>query len=121
MGRNRKVANGIELLLCMNSEQMPAFEVRDILFRLISKDYNVIDAILSEAVKQGILQRSEGIYHRNVSYGNLDFERPVKRIIEEKGKCVICGKSLTKCCYIEFPSKMYGPFGLDCVRKVHLE
>lgn len=120
MVSQQKIDQGIELISILTEDKLVPMVVRDILYKMITKDYNTIDAILAEAVKQGLLIRDEDAYYRT-EVQLLEFEKPKKRIVEEKGKCLVCGRSLTKCCYIEFSSRVYGPFGTECVQKVLLD
>jgi len=114
------INKGLEIISALDADSLTALEIRDILYSLVSRNYDIIDSILAEAIERGLVTRSERKYHFNQEASGLDFEKPTVRVLEEVGNCVLCGKRLTKCCYVVFPSRTYGPFGLGCVRKVHL-
>ena len=120
MSMDNHIKTGLELISGLDAESLTALEIRDILSLLVSKNFDVIDAILNEAVRQGLVSRCNKTYTLNREVCSLKYDRPVIRIVDERGKCVLCGKALTKCCYILFTSRTYGPFGVGCVKKIHL-
>ncbi len=117
---NPKIHAGLELLSALGAIELKPIEIRDLLFKLISKNFDIIDAILEAAQKEGLLQRIEKTYVLTPEASHLEFEKP--RIVkqEERGVCKLCGKSLSAVYYVEFKSRTYGPYGSSCVRKIYL-
>lgn len=118
---NSKIEAGLELISALGANELTPLEIRDVLHDLITKDYNKIDEILAVAQEEKILKRTEKTYVLTPESSNLEFEKP--RIVkqEEEGVCKLCGKRLSKGYYVEFKTRMYGPYGSSCIRKVYLD
>ena len=121
MELNSKIEAGLELISALGVTELTPLDIRDLLHNLITKDYNKIGEILAIAQEEKILQRTEKAYVLTPESSNLEFEKP--RIVkqDEKGVCGMCGKRLSKGYYVEFKTRMYGPYGSSCVRKVYLD
>ena len=59
---NSKTDAGLELISALGDIELKPFEIRDLLYNLISKDYRIIDEILETAEKEKLLQRTEKTY-----------------------------------------------------------
>jgi len=115
-----KIHAGLELLSALGATELKTIEIRDLLYNLISKDFNVIDEILETAQKEKLLQKAEKTYVLTPSASGLKFEKP--RIVkqEERGACKLCGKSLSTGYYVVFRSRTYGAYGSSCIQKIYL-
>lgn len=117
---NPKIHAGLELLFALGAVELKPVEIRDLLYNLISKDFDTIDEILKAAQKEGLLQRTEKTYVLTPEASGLEFEKP--RIVkqDERGTCKLCRKSLSTGYYVVFKSRTYGPYGSSCIRKIYL-
>ncbi|MDO9518211.1 MAG: DUF5830 family protein [Methanosarcinaceae archaeon] len=118
---NSKIEAGLELISALGVTELTPLEMRDLLHNLITKDYNKIDEILAVAQEEKMLQRTDKAYVLTPESSLLEFDKP--RIIkqDEKGVCGMCGKGLSKGYYVEFKTRIYGPYGSSCVQKVYLD
>ncbi len=118
---NPRINAGLEIISILGATELESVEIRNLLYNLISKDYNIIDEILKIAQEKNLLQRSEKTYLLTPEASSLEFEKP--RIIkqEERGTCKLCRKNLSTGYYLELKSHTYGPFGSSCIRKIHLD
>lgn len=117
---NPKVHAGLELLFALGTTELKPIEIRDLLYNLISKNYDTIDEILEAAQKEKLLQQTEKTYLLTSKSSTLEFEKP--RIVkqEEKGAFKLCRKSLSTGYYVVLKSHTYGPYGSSCIRKIYL-
>ena len=118
---NSKTDAGLELISALGDIELKAFEIRDLLYNLISKDYRKIDEILDTAEKEELLQRTEKTYLMTPEASNLEFEKPkiVKQV--ERDNCRFCRRKLSIGYYVVFKSHTYGPYGSSCIRKIYLD
>lgn len=117
---NSKTDAGLELIFALGDIELKPFEIRDLLYNLISKDYRIIDEILETAEKEKLLQRTEKTYLMTPEASNLEFEKPkiVKQV--ERDNCRFCRRKLSTGYYVVFKSHTYGPYGSSCIRKIYL-
>jgi hypothetical protein len=117
---NLKIHAGFELLSALGATELTSLEIRDLLYNLISKNFDIIDEILEAAQKERLLQRTEKTYVLTPEASGLEFEKP--RIVkqEERCACKLCRKSLSTGYYVVFRSRTYGPYGSSCIRKIYL-
>ncbi len=118
---NSKIDAGLELISALGAIELKPIEIRDLLYKLISKDFNTIDEILEIAQKEKLLQRTEKTYLMTPGASSLQFEKP--RIIkqEERATCRFCKKKLSTGYYLVLKSHTYGPYGSSCIRKIYLD
>jgi len=116
-----KIDAGLELISALGAIELKPIEIRDLLYNLISKDYNTIDKILEIAQKEKLLQLTEKTYLMTPEASSLQFEKP--RIIkqEESATCRLCKKKLSTGYYVVLKSHTYGPYGSSCIRKIYLD
>jgi len=114
-----KIHAGLELLSALGAIELKSIEIRDLLYNLISKDYNTIDEILEAAQKEKLLQQTEKTYLLTPDASSLQFEKPKIVKQEERGACKLCGKSLSTGYYVVFRSRTYGAYGSSCIRKIY--
>ena len=123
--RNRcvssKIDAGLELISALGAIELKSIEIRDLLYKLISKDYNTIDKILETAQKEKLLQLTEKTYSITPEASNLQFEKPKIIKQEESATCRYCRKKLSTGYYVVFKSITYGPYGSSCIRKIYLD
>ena len=115
-----KIDAGLELISALGAIELKPIEIRDLLYNLISKDFNIIDRILEAAQKEKLLQRTEKTYLMTPEASTLQFEKPKIVKQEESVKCKFCGKKLSTGYYVVFKSHTYGPYGSSCIRKMYL-
>lgn len=116
-----KIDAGLELISALGAIELKSIEIRDLLYNLISKDYNIIDEILAAAQKEKLLQLTEKTYLTTPEASTLKFEKPKIVKQEERGTCRYCGKKLSTGYYVVFKSHTYGPYGSSCIRKIYLD
>ena len=71
-----KIDTGLELISALSATELKTIEIRDLLYKLITKDYNTIDEILETAQKEKLLQRTEKTYLMTPEASSLQFEKP---------------------------------------------
>jgi len=118
---NSKIEAGLELISALGAIELKPIEIRDLLYNLISKDFNTIDKILETAQKEKLLQRTEKTYLITPEASNLEFEKPKIVKQEERDTCRFCKKKLSTGYYVVFKSHTYGPYGSSCIRKIYLD
>ena len=118
---NPKIDAGLELISALGAIELKPIEIRDLLYNLISKDYNTIDKILETAQKEKLLRRTEKTYIITPGASNLEFEKPKIVKQEERGTCKLCRKNLSTGYYVILKSHTYGPYGSSCIRKIYLD
>ena len=116
-----KIDAGLELISALGAIELKSIEIRDLLYNLISKDYNIIDEILAAAQKEKLLQLTEKTYLTTPEASTLKFEKPKIVKQEERGTCRYCGKKLSTGYYVVFKSHTHGPYGSSCIRKIYLD
>jgi hypothetical protein len=116
-----KIDAGLELISALGAIELKPIEIRDLLYKLISKDYNTIDKILETAQKEKLLQLTEKTYLMTPEASNLQFEKPKIVKQEESATCRYCKKKLSTGYYVVFKSHTYGPYGSSCIRKIYLD
>jgi hypothetical protein len=116
-----KIDAGLELISALGAIELKPIEIRDLLYNLISKDFNIIDEILEAAQKEKILLRTEKTFLMTPQASNLQFEKPKIVKQEESANCKFCGKKLSTGYYVVFKSHTYGPYGSFCIRKMYLD
>jgi len=116
-----KIDAGLELISALGVIELKSIEIRDLLYNLISKDYNTIDEILEAAQKEKLLQLTEKTYLMTPEASHLQFEKPKIVKQEEMGTCRYCRKKLSTGYYVVFKSHTYGPYGSSCIRKIYLD
>jgi len=116
-----KIDAGLELISALGATELKPIEIRDLLYNLITKDYNTIDKILEIAQEKKLLQPTGKTYSVTPAASSLEFEKP--RIIrqEERGACRLCRKNLSTGYYVVLKSHTYGPYGSSCIRKIYLD
>ena len=115
-----KIDAGLELISALGAIELKPIEIRDLLYNLISKDFNIIDEILEAAQKEKLLQLTEKTYSITPEASTLQFEKPKIIKQEERGTCRYCKKKLSTGYYVVFKSHTYGPYGSSCIRKIYL-
>jgi hypothetical protein len=115
-----KIDAGLELISALGAIELKSIEIRDLLYNLITKDYNIIDEILETAQKEKLLQLTEKTYLMTPEASNLQFEKPKIVKQEESATCRYCKKKLSTGYYVVFKSHTYGPYGSSCIRKMYL-
>src|SRR4030065_1130895 len=115
---NSKIEAGLELIYALAAIELKPIEIRDLLYNLISKDYNTIDKILEIAQKEKLLQRTEKTYLMTPEASSLEFEKPKIIKQEESATCRLCKKKLSTGYYVVLKSHTYGPYGSSCIRKI---
>lgn len=115
-----KIDAGLELISAIGAIELKPIEIRDLLYNLISKDFNIIDEILEAAQREKLLQRTEKTYLMTLEAAQLQFEKPKIVKQEESAKCKFCGKKISTAYYVVFKSHTYGPYGSFCIRKMYL-
>jgi len=116
-----KIDAGLELISALGAIELRSIEIRDLLYNLISKDFNIIDEILETAQKEKLLQLIEKTYLMTPEASNLQFEKPKIVKQEESANCRYCKKKLSTGYYVVFKSHTYGPYGSSCIRKMYLD
>jgi len=116
-----KIDAGLELISALGAIELKPIEIRDLLYKLISKDYSTIDKILEAAQKEKLLKLIEKTYLMTPEASSLQFEKPKILKQEESAKCKLCGKKLSTGYYVVFKSHTYGPYGSSCIRKIYLD
>ena len=116
-----KIDAGLELISALGAIELKPIEIRDLLYKLISKDFNTIDKILETAQKEKLLKLIEKTYLMTPEASSLQFEKPKIVKQEESAKCKLCGKKLSTGYYVVFKSHTYGPYGSSCIRKIYLD
>src|SRR5659263_42301 len=116
-----KINAGLELISALGAIELKPIEIRDLLYNLISKDFNIIDEILEAAQKEKLLQLTGKTYLMTPESSSLQFEKPKIVKQEERGTCRYCKKKLSTGYYVVFKSHTYGPYGSSCIRKMFLE
>jgi hypothetical protein len=116
-----KINAGLELISALGAIELKPIEIRDLLYNLISKDFNIIDEILEAAQKEKLIQLTEKTYSITPEASNLQFEKPKIIKQEERGTCRYCKKKLSIGYYVVFKSHTYGPYGSSCIRKMYLD
>jgi len=101
--------------------KLKPIEIRDLLYNLISKDFNTIDKILEIAQKEKLLQLTEKNYLMTPGASSLQFEKPKIVKQDEMGTCKLCTKNLSTGYYVVLKSHTYGPYGSSCIRKIYLD
>ncbi len=119
-GKNSKIDAGLELISALGAIELKPIEIRDLLYKLISKNFNTIDEILEIAQKEKLQQRTEKTYLMTPEASHLQFEKPKIVKQEERGTCKYCRKKLSTGYYVVFKSITYGPYGSSCIRKIYL-
>jgi hypothetical protein len=118
---NSKIEAGLELISALAAIELKPIEIRDLLYNLISKNYNTIDKILEIAQKEKLLQRTEKTYLMTPEASSLQFEKPNIVKQEESATCRFCRKKLSTGYYLVLKSHTYGPYGSSCIRKIYLD
>jgi len=116
-----KIDAGLELISALGAIELKPIEIRDLLYKLITKDYNIIDKILETAQKEKLLKLTEKTYLITPEASNLQFEKPKIVKQEESSTCRFCRKKLSTAYYVVFKSITYGPYGSSCIRKIYLD
>ena len=116
-----KIDAGLKLISALGAIELKLIEIRDLLYNLISKDYNIIDEILEATQKEKLLQLTEKTYLVTPEASPLQFEKPKIVKQEERGTCRFCIKKLSTGYYVLFKSYTYGPYGSSCIRKMYLD
>lgn len=116
-----KIDAGLELISALGVTELKPIEIRDLLYNLITKDFNIIDEILETAQKKKLLERTEKTFLVTPGASGLEFERPKIVKQDERTNCRLCKKSLSTGYYIVFKSHTYGPYGSSCIRKIYLD
>jgi hypothetical protein len=115
-----KIDAGLELISALGAIELKPVEIRDLLFNLISKNFDTIDEILEAAQKEKLLQRTGKTFLVTPEASGLEFEKPKIIKQEERGTCKLCRKNLSTGYYVVLKSHTYGPYGSSCIRKIYL-
>ena len=116
-----KIDAGLELISALGAIELKSIEIRDLLYKLISKDFNTIDKILEAAQKEKLLELTGKTYLMTPEASSLKFEKPKIVKQEESATCRYCKKKLSTGYYVVFKSHTYGPYGSSCIRKMYLD
>jgi hypothetical protein len=116
-----KIDAGLELISALGVTELKPIEIRDLLYNLISKDFNTIDEILETAQKQKLLRRTEKTFLMTPGASGLEIERPKIVKQAERINCKLCKKRLSTGYYVVLKSHTYGPYGSSCIRKIYLD
>jgi hypothetical protein len=116
-----KIDAGLELISALGAIELKSIEIWDLLYNLISKDFNIIDEILETAQKEKLLQLTEKTYLMTPQESNLQIEKSKVVRQEESATCRYCKKKLSTGYYVVFKSHTYGPYGSSCIRKMYLD
>jgi hypothetical protein len=116
-----KIDAGLELISALGAIELKPIEIRDLLYNLISKDYNTIDKTLEMAQKEKLLKRTEKTYLMTPEASSLHFEKPKIIKQEERATCRFCRKKLSTGYYVVLKSHTYVPYGSSCIRKIYLD
>jgi hypothetical protein len=116
-----KIDAGLELISALGAIELKPIEIRDLLYNLISKDFNIIDDILEKAQKEKLLQRTGKSFLMTPEASGLEFEKPKIVKQEERTNCRLCRKGLSTGYYVVFKSHTYGPYGSSCIRKIYFD
>ncbi len=94
-GKNVKIDAGLELISALGVTELKSVEIRDLLYNLISKNFDTINEILKIAQEKNLLRQTEKTYLLTPEASSLEFEKP--RIVkqEERGTCKLCKKDLS--------------------------
>jgi len=90
-----KIHAGLELISALGAIQLKTIEIRDLLYKLITKDYNIIDKILETAQKEKLLKLTEKTYLMTPEASTLQFEKPKIVKQEERATCRFCKKKIS--------------------------
>ena len=82
-----KIDAGLELIFALGAIELKTIEIRDLLYSLITKDYNTIDDILEAAQREKLLHRTEKTYLMTPEASSLQFEKPKIVKQEESATC----------------------------------
>ena len=118
---NTKTEAGLELIAALGDIELKPFEIRDLLYNLVSKDYRIINEILEMAEKEKLLQRTEKTYIITPEASDLEFEKPKIVKQAERDTCRFCRRRLSTGYYVVLKSHTYGPYGSSCIRKIYLD
>lgn len=118
---NPKIEAGLELIAALGTKEIKIIDIRDLLFKLITKNYDTIDEILKVAVEKGLLKRLKKLYLRTPGEATLQYDKPKIITLHESGHCKLCGKSVSTQYFVVFKKRQYGAFGSSCVKRIHLE
>jgi hypothetical protein len=118
---NSKTEAGLELIAALGDIELKPFEIRDLLYNLVSKDYRIINDILEIAEKKKLLQRTEQTYIMTPEASDLEFEKPKIVKQAERDTCRFCRRRLSTGYYVVLKSHTYGPYGSSCIRKIYLD
>jgi hypothetical protein len=116
-----KIDAGLDLISALGVTELKPIEIRDLLYNLITKDFNIIDEILETAQKKKLLERTEKTFLMTPGASGLEFERPIIVKQDERTNCKLCRKGLSTGYYVVFKSHTYGPYGSSCIRKIYLD
>jgi len=89
---NPKIDAGLELISALGAIELKPIEIRDLLYKLISKNYSTIDKILEAAKKEKLLKLTEKTYLMTPEASSLKFEKPKIVKQEESATCKFCRK-----------------------------
>ena len=123
-----KIQAGLELIAAINAKELTPQELRKILHDIITKDWDLVGKIIDAAINEKLIERREqthissclSSYRITPEVSGLKFRTPTISKHTEQGVCALCGKKLSVCYYVEVGSRIYGPFGSTCIRKVRL-
>ena len=117
---NPKINAGLELISALGVTELESIEMRDLLYNLISRNFDTINEIIKTAQEKNLLMQTGKTYLLTPEASSLEFEKP--RIVkqEERSTCKLCKKDLSTGYYVILKSHTYGPYGSSCVRKIYL-
>jgi predicted methyltransferase len=116
-----KTDAGLELISALSAIELRPIEIRDLLYNLISKNFDIIDKILEAAQKKKLLQLTEKTYLLTPEASGLELEKPKIVKQEERSTCKLCRKALSTGYYVVLKSHTYGPYGSSCIRKIYMD
>jgi hypothetical protein len=118
--QDHKIDAGLELISALGAIELKTIEIRDLLYNLITKDFDKIDEILKAAQNEKLLQRTENNFLITPGKSDLKFDKP--RIVKQEinTHCRLCEKRISTAYFVEFKSHTYGPYGSSCIKKIHL-
>lgn len=115
-----KIQAGLELITAITADHLTPQELISTLHDLITKDWSLIHKIIAIAVQKKLIERGGSVYKIIPDVSGFEDITTTIRSRREDGICNLCGKQIHLCYYVDIGSRIYGPFGSTCIRKVRL-
>ncbi|MCD4806799.1 MAG: DUF5830 family protein [Methanococcoides sp.] len=121
MKYSKTIQKGLDYIATICATELSPLEIRTLLSKTVTKNYDVVHDIMEAARTEGIVEKRDGTYHFCREAHALEFYKPKIVFKKESSKCRCCGRAMNECWYIELKSGIIGPYGSTCVRKLYLE